>query len=308
MNEITFEDVLLDETISFIDNTYGIEPLKGEESKVVESLFFPGCSFLNSSIELIEEVFQTLRSNQQVDGISLMCCEKPLDYKCDTQELKEAFSQRFREGLIDHGVKRIIAACPNCFYELRKIVSQDVATSDIKIVELPRVLRDCGYRVPASTVEAISPFAIHDACPDRRAGHYAESVRSLFPADLITELEHNRSRSLCCGSIPRAAGNQELAAKDASMIYREASKAEAKAIVTSCMSCSRLLAKAKVTEENAAPADSPSDVEGAVPGDWQNAVPIFHYLELLFGKRINWKATPEHLVLRFRFEGLFDQS
>ena len=31
MNEITFEDVLLDETISFIDNTYGIEPLKGEE-------------------------------------------------------------------------------------------------------------------------------------------------------------------------------------------------------------------------------------------------------------------------------------
>ena len=299
MNEIVFNDVLLEETISFVDDAYGIEQLDIEESQVVESLFFPGCSFLNSSIELIEEVFQTLMSDHQVDGITLICCEKPLDFKRDMQEVKEAFSKRFRASLLCHGVKRIITACPNCFHELSKLVSQDAETEKIEIIDLPRVLTDCNHIVPASVAENLSPIAVHDACPDRKSGHYAESVRGLFPADLITELEHNKSRSLCCGALARAAGNEERAAKDADLIYSEAKEAEAQAIVVSCMSCSRLLAKAKSGTKG----DTKNDMKNEAGKD----TPIYHYLELVFGKRIDWRATPDHLIVRFRYEGLFDQ-
>ena len=251
MHEIVFEDALLEEVISFKDGTHDIEQFDDREPKVVESLFFPGCSFINSSIELMEETFQTLVSDHQIDGITLMCCEKPLDYKDGKQAIKEAFSERLRMSLVRHGVKRIITACPNCFYELRKLVSQDFETENIEIIALPKVLFDCDHLVLASATEVLSPIAIHDACPDRRYGYYAESVRNLFPADLLTELEHNKSRSLCCGSIPRAAGNEERAAKD--------------------------------------------------------DIPIYHYLELLFGTRVDWRATPEHLIIRFRYQGIFDE-
>lgn len=286
MNAITFEDALLEETISFMGDSTSIEQHEDEEIKVTESLFFPGCSFLNSSIELIEEVYQTLRSDHQADGITLLCCEKPLDYKSGMQEIKEAFSKRFRESLISHGVKRIITACPNCFYELGKVCSQDAQTKEIEICGLPHVLFDCGHIVPASVSESLFPIAVHDACSDRGSGYYADSVRRLFSAEHLTELEHSRGRSTCCGSIPRAAGKQDLAAKDARTIFTEAKQAEANALVTTCMSCSRLLVKSK--------AGAKSDTS------------VYHYLELVYGRRVDWKATPEHLILRFRYQGLFD--
>ena len=51
----------------------------------------------------------------------------------------------------------------------------------------------------------------HDSCPDKKTGEFADGLRALMPEELLVEGEKVRKRSVCCGSLARAAGKTELA-------------------------------------------------------------------------------------------------
>lgn len=259
----------------------------------VKSLYFPGCSFINYALPLVQAVYDLLKDAGRVDGASLVCCGKILQYEPDGAAVRAAHEARLREHIVTAGVERIVTACPNCVKALRALLAADERTSGVKVVPLPVELAEMGYRIDAevarSMVAAASPqspaaageparFAPHDSCPDRDTGEFADGVRALLPEGSIREAEHNRRRSFCCGSLLRAAGKPERAAEQSRKHGTEAVAAQADAIVTACMSCAFLLSKE------------------------QHDVPVFHYLELLYNWRIDWDATPPYMTLRFLFD------
>ncbi len=255
-----------------------------------ESLFFPGCSFLNYGLPLVKAVYDLLHDAGRVGGISLLCCGKILQYEDPTGDMRAAFEQQLREHIVAAGVKRIVAACPNCVGALRPLLEADPATADVQVVALPAELVEMGYRVDAGVAEEMiradervgadgpAIFCAKDSCPDHKTGEFAEALRAIMPEGMVVDPEHNRSKSICCGSRPRAAGNMKGAQKCTRMNADEALAAGAGALVTACVSCTFLLSTS------------------------QRDLPVFHYLELLYNWRIAWDYADQYMKLRFLFD------
>ena len=291
MDEYTFIDALADNTVTCAYP--GLETVKttgtGEGSSC-ETLFFPGCSFINYAMPLVQSVYDMLVDAGQCDGISLLCCGKILEYEGDGGAARAAFEQQFREHIAQTSVKRIVAACPNCVAALRKLLAADEATSNIEVVPLPRVLVDMGYRIDPDVaagavygdgrIEEGTPlvFCPKDSCPDRATGEFADALRQIMENTSLVEPKFARKRSYCCGSRPRAAGHYDLGDKMALRHGEHAREQGANVLVTACISCAFSIL------------GSGCDV------------PVFHYLELLFGWNIPWYYAQGYMKLRFLFD------
>ncbi len=297
----TFEDVL---AASTVECTYpGLEAVRVEHGASqgqaqagaaagtsCGSLFFPGCSFLNYALPLVQSVYELLEGAGEVDGMSLLCCGKILEYEGDGGAARASFERQLRERIAHTDVKRIVAACPNCVYALRKLLAADERTAGIQVVPLPRVLVDMGYRVDPATAadtvyndQRIDPgtpitFCPKDSCPDRATGEFADALREIMADTSLVEPNYARKRSYCCGSRPRAAGHYDLGDKMARRHGDHARQAGANALVTACISCTFSIVG--------------SGCE----------VPVFHYLELLFGWNIPWYLAEGYMKLRFLLE------
>ena len=288
----SFEDVLTGATVAcgypYLQSHY---VKKSAGAILCESVFFPGCSFINYGLPLVQAVYDTLRQAGSVQGISLLCCGKILSYEAGGDELRAHFEQQFRDHLKASGVKRLVAACPNCVVALRTACAADPATKDIQVVALPQELARLGYRIDPGVAQSVAAlgypegaapdnvvFCPHDSCPDREIGEFAEGMRLLAENLPVVEAAHHGRKSVCCGSLPRAAGKFEAADKCAQLCGSESAAAGASAIITPCVSCSFQLTVA------------------------QHEVPVFHYLELLYDWRIDWAHADMYMKLRFLFD------
>lgn len=288
MDEYLFEDALTGSTVGF-DRVTGEARLAAAGKGMLEpcpSVFFPGCSLINYALPLVAAVYDTLRDAGSVSGISLLCCGKILSYEPDGEAVRAAFEETLREHVAAAGVERIVAACPNCAKALRDALAADAATAGVEVTALPTALAHLGYAVDAGTAArlvagdagAFVRLCAHDSCPDRDRGEFADGMRALLPAGMCVEPAHARARSLCCGSLLRAAGKFEAADKMAARNGEEAREVHADALVTACLSCAFQL--------NAAQAE----------------LPAVHFLELLYDWRIDWASAGAWMKLRFLFD------
>lgn len=287
MGEYRFTDALTGDVVTF-DDAGGDAHLvpSGGVLPDCTSLFFPGCSFVNYAMPLVSAVYDTLVERGAVDGISLLCCGKILSYEADGAELMKSFQLQLCDHLADTGIKRIVAACPNCVKALREGLALDERCAGVEVVVLPRVMADLGYRVDRDAAallvkgDASAPLVLctHDSCPDRGEGEFADGLRAMLPEGSFVDPAHSRRRSLCCGSSPRAAGKFEAADKIARRNGEEAVEVGADAIVTACMSC--------VFQLNMA----------------QPYVQALHFLELLYSWRIDWARVGGWMKYRFLFD------
>ena len=291
MDEYAFEDALANSKVTCTFPGLEAVSVASSGESACESLFFPGCSFINYAMPLVQSVYDLLEGAGQVDGISLLCCGKILEYEGDGGAARAAFEEQFRSSIAQTSVKRIVTACPNCTYALRKLLACDDALSSIEVVPLPRVLVDMGYRVDAATADAFARasgadaaegaqviFCPKDSCPDRATGEFADALRQIMDQTELVEPKFARKRSYCCGSRPRAAGHFDLGDKQARRHGTHAREVGAQAIVTPCISCTFSL--------------------------WGSGceVPVFHYLELLFNWNIPWQLASGYMKLRFLFD------
>ena len=291
MDEYVFEDVVARSKVSC--SYPGLETVTSAASEGIsscKSLFFPGCSFLNYAMPLVQSAYDLLRNAGEVDGISILCCGKILEYEADGGAARADFEQQFRNHIAATDVKRIVAACPNCVAALRKLLAREKTTASIEVVPLPKVLVDMGYKIDAQTATAMvhaDPrieegeavvFCPKDSCPDRATGEFADALRAIMPEEIMVEPKFARKRSYCCGSRPRAAGHYDLGDKMARRHGDHAREVGANAIVTACVSCAFSLLGAGCS------------------------VPVFHYLELLFNWNIPWYYADGYMKLRFLFD------
>lgn len=315
MDEYSFEDALASSTVTCTFPHLEAVRLHGaSKAQACPSLFFPGCSFINYGLPLVQAVYGLLKEAGRVEGISLVCCGMILGYEPNADEVRPAFEQQLRDRIVACGVERIVTACPNCVSALRALLAREERTAQVQVVALPSELVELGYRVDpdvarrmlqaeeavraagagaegaraagaganndtvAADADGAPLFCVHDSCPDRATGEIAENLRALMPAELIVDPAHNRKRSFCCGSRPRAAGHADAADRMARRHAEEAQDVRARALLTACVSCSFQLTVA------------------------QRDLPVFHYLELLFDWRIDWRDAERYMKLRFLFD------
>lgn len=288
MDDFRIQDALTNNIISF-DQLSGEATIMGNSEEAqedsVESIFFPGCSFLNYALPLVAAAYDLLKKHEVVQGISVLCCGKILSYEPNGQVLRDAFEADLRDHVAKAGIKRMVCACPNCVKALREAFANDARTRDIELSVLPQVLADLGYRLDPKTCAALIKgnmdenvlLCTHDSCPDREYGDFARGLRALMPNDLWVDPAHAYNRSICCGSLPRAAGKFEQADRCAQKNGEEAQAVHADAIVTACMSCTFQLNMA------------------------QPYVQCVNYLELLFNWRVDWGSVGAWMKLRFLF-------
>lgn len=286
MEDFVFIDALTGDSVGLVyaGGQATISKGSGEVPKCT-SVFFPGCSFLNYAMPLVSAVYGTLLDAEQVDGISVLCCGKILSYEPNGDALRESFEEELRAAVSKTDIERFICACPNCVKALREAFECDERTDHIKIDVLPQVFADLGYKLDKGTCarlikgdEAASVlFCVHDSCPDREYGDFARGLRALIPEDMWVDPAHSWKRSICCGSLPRAAGKFEQADRCADINGREALDVNADAIITACISCDFQL---NMT---------------------QPYVQCVHYLEMLYDWRIDWARTSAMMKLRFLF-------
>lgn len=291
MDDYTFVDALTGSVVGFDYQTGNARMRAGSEAELAEvractSLFFPGCSFINYAMPLVSAVYDTLREGGAVDGVSVLCCGKILSYEPDGARVRAGFEEQLRDHLAESNVTRIVAACPNCVKALRAAFEGDERVAGVQIVALPQVLADMGYKVDRDTVAQLVKgdasadvlLCPHDSCPDRDTGEFADGLRALLPEGVYAEPEHNRKRSICCGSLPRAAGKVKAADKCARTNGEEAAAVGADALVMACMSCAFQLNMA------------------------QSSVQALHVLELLYNWRVDWANVGAWMKLRFLFD------
>ena len=288
MEDQTYVDVL---TGSQVARTGGMFARIGAAAGAThaECVFFPGCSIVNFAPELLDGVYRLLREHGVADGISFLCCGKLLAFEPEAETVIPAFRRQFACALAERGVRRIVTACPNCTAELRTLIERE-GVADVEVVVLPQLLAELGVSVGEEDAARFlaesgvacagrAPrLAVHDSCPDRKTGEFARGVRALLPEGLLVEMEHNHASSRCCGSLAKAAGKDELATRQAVERGEEGRAAGADALVTVCMSCASQLSF------------------------FQESLPVFHYLEILLRRRIDWKNLPPYLSVRFLFE------
>lgn len=222
-----------------------------------QTVFMPGCSLRKLAPVLTEDVNFWLQQQgvctSRYDG----CCGEPFELR-GKQDRYLAVVEKLSNRFAKQGIKSIVTACPNCYYSLK--TSLQALGSDLHMYALPAILNDCGCAIEPPEGFKQARFTIHDSCPDREEAVFGDALRSLMRNIDVVEMEHHKSDSLCCG-----AGSEfiDLAYEEqlvqAGTRLEEAEVIKAQVVVTACASCTFALCAA------------------------ESGIPIYHYLNLLFG-------------------------
>ncbi|MDR1885326.1 MAG: (Fe-S)-binding protein [Synergistaceae bacterium] len=189
-------------------------------------MFFPGCSMIAHSPDLVMSALKYLRGVWPDIGLSCGCCARP------ALALGEGIFLRNREALhrrlLESGVRGLVVCCPNCAVTL--------GDGDLKIVSIWRVLRD---HAPAAEMKMpeIPPLVLHDPCPTRRDPELHESVRHVLSRIGVAfeEYPDNRERTLCCGRVNMLMVLDPERGRE--MLRRRIEQSSRRNVVTYCYSC-----------------------------------------------------------------------
>jgi uncharacterized membrane protein YdjX (TVP38/TMEM64 family)/Fe-S oxidoreductase len=155
------------------------------------TVFFPGCALPGTRPAQTKAVFNRLQKIIPNLGIVLDCCTKP-SHDLGRQEYFLAMFGELTRYLKEHGVTRVLTACPNCYRVFREYAPELATETIYETVlagELPHLEGN------AATV------TVHDPCVMRFEQSAQDAVRSLVScAGLqLAEMPHNRSTAICCG-------------------------------------------------------------------------------------------------------------
>ncbi|WP_353853015.1 (Fe-S)-binding protein [Dehalobacter restrictus] len=195
-----------------------------------DTYFFPGCTFMTYSPKLTKEVYNRLRKEIGCREILTDCCGNPF-YQMGLSDSAHQFSNSLIDKIVQKEVKRLIVACPNCFYRLRETLK----STGVEISTIYEVLDFSGI-----TSGKLTKCTIHDSCPDRFEGILAQQTRDTLKSCgyEIKEMTNIRENSPCCGSGGQIAHFQpDLADKLVKGRLEEANSTGTEMLVSYCLSC-----------------------------------------------------------------------
>lgn len=247
----------------------------------VDTVFFPGCSLVSYAPEVVRTVGAWLTDSGINWALSDACCGSPLMSAGmfeRAHDLRESVIQKMQKA----GITRMITICPGCADEFRPDMP-----ADIELVPLPELLLEkADARIAQGGVSGFHPAQLHsvtffDSCHDREDVRNANALRQLFaqfmPNTVQTEMDHSKRGTLCCGA-GGAVGSYDpqITNERVWRVIAEARKTEAETLITMCPTCTYTVAQANL--------ERPDD-----------AIESLHYLEALFGVKIDWQQVFQQL-------------
>lgn len=215
---------------------YGISYDDLPVDREAQAAFFPGCTLLTYSPRLTRASFLRLQSSWPSLALLLDCCGKPL-YQMGLVDRGSSYTRYLKEKLAQLGVKSLITACPNCYYQLKG----DLEAGGVEVKTVYEAWRgNPGALSSEAQAMAVVPVTVHDSCPDRFEGIFgAEARRLLRGLGLdLKEMAHNRKETLCCGSGGQVTHfRPELAEAVTKRRLEEAEASGAEMLVGYCLSC-----------------------------------------------------------------------
>ncbi|MFW6387290.1 MAG: VTT domain-containing protein [Thermodesulfobacteriota bacterium] len=158
-------------------------------------VFFPGCALPGTRADLTWKVYTYLAQQISALGLVLDCCAKPHhDIGMQTEFTKHISD--LRSKLQEHGITRVITACPNCYEVLSRYLPQ---------VELASVYEVLGQNISLENAPGVvsdpPQVTVHDPCVNRNRTGVQSAVRDLIAARglSITEMKNHAETTICCG-------------------------------------------------------------------------------------------------------------
>ncbi|WP_353852639.1 (Fe-S)-binding protein [Dehalobacter restrictus] len=195
-----------------------------------DTYFFPGCTLMTYSSKLTREIYNRIHKKLCCRGILTECCGLPL-YQMGLLDRAQQYTDSLIEKITQLGIKRLIIACPNCYYQLRETLKSTG-------VEIFTIYEAVDF--PENSQEPLPKCTIHDSCPDRFDGVFARQTRAALKdcGFEIVEMANIFKDSPCCGSGGQISHfRPDLADKLVKDRLVEAKHTGAEILVSYCLSC-----------------------------------------------------------------------
>lgn len=195
-------------------------------------VFFPGCSLMAYSPEIVMSIYKYLKEKLPKIGILLKCCGNPTYSMGEEKQFKKNYLN-LCDDFNEMNVDEVIVACQNCYKTIEKNSEDILVTSLWEVIGnmgVPENVRNIGENINTT-------FAIHDPCPTRDKAKIHEGIRKITTqlGLKIEEFQFNKDKTLCCGSgAMLGVTNKTLAVNQ---MKKRANQAKSEYILTYCEEC-----------------------------------------------------------------------
>jgi Fe-S oxidoreductase len=221
------------------------EEIRPKIKDKAEVAYFAGCTasyvendIAKASITLLDKAgieFTYLGNDEACCGIPMLVAGK--------WDVFEEIMRHNVEKMKERGVKTVVTSCPAC-YLVWKLYYREWAEK--KGIDYPfeakhysEVLADKASQLPfVKEIEETVTF--HDSCHMGRALGVYEEPRELIkavPGVEYREMEHNREKAHCCGSVLSLVSEPEVAYEIGSIRLNEAKRTGAETLLAVCPCC-----------------------------------------------------------------------
>lgn len=203
-----------------------------QESSVA---FFPGCTMLTYNPELTRTLFHCLKTEFKDITLITDCCGLPL-FQLGVPERGSNYIRSVKTRLDMLKIKKLIIACPNCYYQLPLVLKD----THIKLMTVYEALNTLQLSMGGSKNDRKQTVAVHDSCPDRHDGIFAGQARKalLNKGFHLVEMEHHHQTAICCGSGGQATHfRPDLAEELVKDRLAEFNNSGAQILASYCLSC-----------------------------------------------------------------------
>ena len=210
--------------------------------------YFAGCMTpLTPSVQRsMERIFNAAQEDvwyADMDGG--VCCGRPLMLSGETDAARKMVA--YNTDLIrKHEITTLVTSCPICL----RVFKESYHLDGIEVLHhseyIERLIAD-GRLHLTHTPEN---YTYHDPCELGRGLGIYEAPRNVISAvGNLRETEHNRERSLCCGSsLANTVINDAQQQTIAKRMTEELEATECDSIITSCPLCNKAIARAAMTK------------------------------------------------------------
>jgi len=223
------------------------EDIKPKIKDKADVVYFAGCtaSFVNTDVaQATVRLLDKAGIEFAYMGQDEACCGIPMKVAGKWDVFEEIFEHNFAE-IKKRGAKTVVTSCPACGLVWKELYANLAAKKgidyDLEVKHYSEVAAEAiadGHLKFDHEVKA--RVAFHDSCHMGRAQGNYEPPRQLLkaiPGVELVEMEHNREKGLCCGSVLTLIGETPVAPKLGGMRIQEAIDVNAEALVALCPCC-----------------------------------------------------------------------
>ena len=219
-------------------------PDQGYIKEKADMVYFTGCvsAYFPMAQRIPMALVEILRS-AGVDftllGHEEWCCGFPLLSAGLQDHINEVIEHNLA-AVRQKGARKVVFACPSCYRMWKEYYPRE-----FEICHITQFLKELisSRRLHLHNIDLTITY--HDPCDLGRGSHEYEAPRDVIrsiPGVKLVEMEHNRENCICCGG----GGNLEifdpgLSSAIAGKKIDEIMKTGARAVVTSCQQCVRVM-------------------------------------------------------------------